>query len=73
MNESRLTGYEDVLLGPIKTIIAEELPEYYMAEIDLTFDNLCEGQEDNFKLFYRTRSETLKKGQVRRSQNVNIS
>ena len=41
---------QDTLLGPIKAIIAEELPEYYTAEIDLAFDNLCEGQEDNFKL-----------------------
>lgn len=40
----------DTFLGPIKAIIADELPEYYTAEIDLAFDNLCEGQEDNFKL-----------------------
>ena len=45
-----MIGYQDVLLGPIKAIIEEELPEYYTAEIDLAFDNLCEGQEDNFKV-----------------------
>ncbi len=39
-----------MLLGPIKAIVAEEMPKYYTAEIDLAFDNLCEGQEDNFKL-----------------------
>ena len=45
-----VTNDQDILLGPIKAIIAEELPEYYTAEIGLAFDNLCEGQEDNFKL-----------------------
>lgn len=45
-----MNSQEDLLLGPIKVIVAEELPEYYTAEIDLAFDNLCEGQEDNFKL-----------------------
>jgi hypothetical protein len=45
-----MTDHPDTLLGPIKAIIAEELPEYYVAEIDLSFDKLCEGQEDNFKV-----------------------
>lgn len=48
---------EDILLHPIEAIVREELPGNYSAHIDLVFGNLCEGQEDNFKLiidfFYR--------------------
>ena len=45
-----MTNYQDTLLGPIKAIVADELPEPYTAGIDLVFGNLCEGQEDGFKL-----------------------
>ena len=45
-----MISHTDTLLGPIKAIVSEELPEYYTAEFDLSFGNLCEGQEDNFKL-----------------------
>jgi hypothetical protein len=38
------------ILDSIKSIVTKELPAYCTAEIDLVFGNLCEGQEDNFKL-----------------------
>jgi hypothetical protein len=38
------------ILDSIKSIVTKELPAYCTAEIDLVFGNLCEGQEDNFKI-----------------------
>lgn len=55
-----MTNTPDILLGSIKAIIAEELPEPYAANADLVFGNLCEGQA------YRTRSQSPFWGQVNR-------
>ena len=53
------------ILGPIKAIIADELPENITARVDLVFGNLCDGQEDNFKLliaFLGMKRAVVKKG-----------
>ena len=45
----------------------EELPENYLVCIDLVFGNLCEGQEETFKLlinfFWKERNSEKKESQ----------
>ena len=52
-----MDSVKDNLLGPIKTIIAEELPENYSANVDLVFGSLDEAQEDSFKLVIKLSSK----------------
>lgn len=45
-----MTNDQDTLLGSIEAIVSEELPRSCTAGVELVLGNLCEGQEDNFKL-----------------------